>query len=334
MAATSGRQEAADGVNASARHAHLSYFSTDMLAERGRFAAFREEIALRTFRIDVRCEDEAAFRSSFQTARLGSVTVLNGRYSPASFGRTRELTQDGNDDFLFQISSASSFQAVQLGRAIQEGEGVLGDNSRVGRIHCATPGSITTVSLPRKTLMGFVPRAENLALVNTVGGEQLEMKLLRTYLTTLYETPEIDAARLLMAGSHIVDLLAMALGAGGEPAVGAANGGVRAARSLAVRRSVIARLRDPALSPADIAKANRISERYLRQIFEDIGMGFADFLVERRLEWAHDRLSDPARRGDRVSTIAFEAGFSDLSHFNRRFRKRYGLTPTDLRARI
>jgi len=40
-----------------------------------------------------------------------------------------------------------------------------------------------------------------------------------------------------------------------------------------------------------------------------------------------------ARFSDRtVSSVAFEAGFGDLSYFNRAFRRRYGATPSDVRA--
>jgi AraC-like DNA-binding protein len=31
-----------------------------------------------------------------------------------------------------------------------------------------------------------------------------------------------------------------------------------------------------------------------------------------------------------VSTIAYDAGFGDLSYFNRSFRRVYGLTPRDI----
>ncbi len=34
-----------------------------------------------------------------------------------------------------------------------------------------------------------------------------------------------------------------------------------------------------------------------------------------------------------VSSVAFEAGFGDLSYFNRAFRRLYGATPSDVRAK-
>jgi AraC-like DNA-binding protein len=40
-----------------------------------------------------------------------------------------------------------------------------------------------------------------------------------------------------------------------------------------------------------------------------------------------------SRMADRsISAIAFDAGFGDLSCFNREFRRRFGQTPSDVRA--
>jgi AraC-like DNA-binding protein len=42
---------------------------------------------------------------------------------------------------------------------------------------------------------------------------------------------------------------------------------------------------------------------------------------------------DPRRAIAAVSAIAFEAGFGDLSYFNRAFRRVYGATPSDVRVK-
>ena len=47
---------------------------------------------------------------------------------------------------------------------------------------------------------------------------------------------------------------------------------------------------------------------------------------------AHRMLTDPRYVARSISAIAFEAGFGDLSYFNRTFRRRYGATPSDVRA--
>jgi AraC family transcriptional regulator len=53
------------------------------------------------------------------------------------------------------------------------------------------------------------------------------------------------------------------------------------------------------------------------------------FVTEHRLMAARDRLL----RGDAsVTAIALAVGFSNISHFRRLFRRRYGLAPAGLRA--
>ena len=54
-------------------------------------------------------------------------------------------------------------------------------------------------------------------------------------------------------------------------------------------------------------------------------------LLELRLRKAAQLLARPA--GRRISDIAFDCGFNDLSYFNRCFRRRFGLTPTAARGR-
>ena len=63
----------------------------------------------------------------------------------------------------------------------------------------------------------------------------------------------------------------------------------------------------------------------------EAGASFTVRLTEWRLRKAADML---AHTGDRrISDIAFDCGFNDLSYFNRCFRRRFGLTPSAARGR-
>ena len=55
------------------------------------------------------------------------------------------------------------------------------------------------------------------------------------------------------------------------------------------------------------------------------------FRLDRRLSRAHRFLSEPRLADRKISSVAFDVGFGDLSYFNRVFRRRYGATPSEIR---
>jgi AraC-like DNA-binding protein len=59
---------------------------------------------------------------------------------------------------------------------------------------------------------------------------------------------------------------------------------------------------------------------------------FTDYVLAQRLARAHHMLTDPRRAGEKISNVARDVGFGDLSYFNRAFRHRYGETPSGVRA--
>ena len=69
----------------------------------------------------------------------------------------------------------------------------------------------------------------------------------------------------------------------------------------------------------------------VERLFEQAGTTFTEFVLEQRLLLARKLLQHPRASARKISDIAHSAGFSDLSYFNRAFRKRFSATPSDLR---
>ena len=90
-------------------------------------------------------------------------------------------------------------------------------------------------------------------------------------------------------------------------------------------------LRDPDLTPAEIAAENGISVRALYRIFEARGVGLERSIIERRLEGARTDLAAPGRRHHSIATVARTWGFDNPSFFSRRFRAAFGVTPRQWR---
>jgi len=106
---------------------------------------------------------------------------------------------------------------------------------------------------------------------------------------------------------------------------------VRAARLAAIKADIERHITDGSLSVAALAARHHISERYLHKLFEDEELTYSRFVLDRRLALAYRKLRQPRSGGRTISSIAHDAGFGDLSYFNRTFRRRYGITPSDAR---
>jgi AraC-like DNA-binding protein len=149
-------------------------------------------------------------------------------------------------------------------------------------------------------------------------------------LTSLKEPPSPELAAII--GGHLLDLIAAALGPTAEAAETIANRGMKAARLRAILAEVARRFSDPGFDLDNIASALGLSRRYIQELLEETGKSFTEHLAERRLERAAAMLSDRRRQHLAIIDIAFAVGFGDVSHFNRVFRRRFGETPSRVRA--
>jgi AraC-like DNA-binding protein len=82
---------------------------------------------------------------------------------------------------------------------------------------------------------------------------------------------------------------------------------------------------DPEFRSSAIAEELGVSARYLQQVFAQAGTTPARFLLARRLDAAAARIRH-AEQPRRITDVALECGFSDLSYFSRAFRRRFGVS--------
>jgi AraC-like DNA-binding protein len=176
------------------------------------------------------------------------------------------------------------------------------------------------------TALGDASRVE-LSAGRCIPRESPALGLLCGYVTSLPE--RLDDPRLgRLAAGHVHDLMALALGTTRDRADPAVHGSVRAARLEAIKAALI---QDPALTSDQLAARQGITPRYVQMLFESEGTTFSDFVIELRLELARRLLASARHAAWSITAIALESGFSDVSHFNRRFKRRYQMTPSDVR---
>lgn len=107
--------------------------------------------------------------------------------------------------------------------------------------------------------------------------------------------------------------------------------GMRAKHMNNILNEIRENYMDPELSPTRIARSLSITVRYVHALLKQSGKSFSERLQELRLTAAHRMLNSANFDASRIGDIAFQAGFSDQSHFNRCFKKRFGASPRMIR---
>jgi len=105
----------------------------------------------------------------------------------------------------------------------------------------------------------------------------------------------------------------------------------RAARLMAIKQAVMREIASHDLSVVTVARRQGVSPRSVHRLFEAEGTTFMQFVIALRLARAYRLLTSPSHAHRKIADIAFSAGFGDVSHFNRMFRRRYGRPPSEVR---
>jgi AraC-like DNA-binding protein len=308
------------------------HFNTDALPERDRFPMYCEEIGRRYVGLDFRTQDRSRFSATLALQRAGLVDIVYSSNVALDSVRTPQLVRDGDDSLCVILLERGSAHQTQCGNdhELASPTAILCDAGYAGACNFITDAQFWSLRIPRRKITGLLPRTTRFA------GEKLDkhitaQRLLFGYLRTGFNI-HLSASRATdLYGEHIIDLVALALGADGEGRAVAEERGARAARLATILREIERRSGDPGLSAVTIALLLGITPRYVHLLLEETGKSFTHHVLARRLERTATLLRDPRGRHRKIADIAAEAGFTDLSYFNRAFRRHFGATPSDIR---
>ena len=311
-------------------------FSTDAFPERDRVTKWREFLGRQIVRLDPTALTENHHVDAVGMA-LPGLGVVTSNLSPARYARTRETMRDGNDNIRLVVlkQSASSAPAAHLGRdlTVEPGSAVVLSNCDLNEITFTAPRSrMLALNFSRKALRPLLHDFDA-ALAHTIPNKVGALRLLTSYVETMLGEPAPPTHELQqLAVVHIYDLATLAMGATRDAAEIANNRGLAAARLREIKTDIATNLLRGDLSIVEIALRQRVTPRYIQMLFETEGTTFTEFVRNARLNRAHRMLVDPRLADRSISAIAFDVGFADLSYFNREFRRRFGQTPSDVRA--
>ncbi|HEY0342014.1 MAG TPA: helix-turn-helix domain-containing protein [Steroidobacteraceae bacterium] len=231
--------------------------------------------------------------------------------------------------FSVMLQLRGSTTARQSNRVAQLGPGEMCviDSQRPFELRVTENLSqVIVMMMPRHAALSRHPFLEN-HTAEMFDPNESGSVLLRSLLLNILEcAPTMGPHQRSSALQAIIQLL----GAPGERAdelVESTGWRVRAALSY-----IDAHLADPDLDACRIAAAQSVSRRRLDEIMvAATGASVSSHIWSRRLEQAANDLLDERYAAGTITQVAFAAGFEDVSHFTRAFKRRYRVPPSEWR---
>jgi AraC-like DNA-binding protein len=311
--------------------------SLDRLPARDRLAIYREEIGRHMVKWEIEPAPDAPVSAEMVWRGLPDLEILTGEVGATTMGRTPELiARDPNDGFALALGMGGHWQTTANGRALDANasEATLISLTEPSAVVTPTRSRFLVLQMSRAALAARIPNLDDAAR-RDIPRDLAAFRLLRDYIGVLDRQETLTTPGLCRAVSaHVYDLVALAIGASPDAAEQARRNGLAAAALHDIKSDIEASLRRPDLTVGMIAGRRGLSVRRVQRLFEATGQTFSAFLMERRLSLANAMLRDPRHRRQPIAAIVFECGFGDVSHFNRAFRRAYGMTPSDVRATV
>jgi AraC-like DNA-binding protein len=267
-----------------------------------------------------------------QVSIVDNIALAIPEGASAQYSRPQGSLADGSDDLVLISAHAGRVCVGQNGHTVElePAQMVLVDMGVTGTVGHTEEDRFTSIRMPRRALLDISPRAEEKISQVLADGAVAET-VFRYHALVANHAPHLDAIGQRLTAQHMIDLVGLLLGTDAEHAGLARGRGQAAARLDLMRADVMAALGRNDLNLSEIATRSGLSPRQAQRLFEQAGTTFTEFVLEQRLLLARKLLGDPRARARKISDIAHSSGFSDLSYFNRAFRKRFGATPSELR---
>jgi len=310
------------------------YLSTASLPVADRLATWREVFGQKMVYLDIEPRDDLPFRAAGTLCSLPGAAFSSVTATPIRVSRTRSLIANDPADTLIIATADTPLWVSQNGRetVLDAGDAIFVRGGECSTLASERETRVTNISVPIDSLAPMVPRIGDLSMT-VISRRNDTLGLLLGYIDLLHGWRETVSTRLGHAtAGHLLDLVA-AVARAGEPDIAPLKErpGIRAARLRRIKTAIERQLGEPDLSIHAIAAANGISSRYVRKLFQDEQTTFSDFVLGRRLDRARRLLRHPDHAATTITAIAYMCGFGDLSYFNRTFRRRYGMTPSEHR---
>jgi AraC family transcriptional regulator, positive regulator of tynA and feaB len=309
----------------------VATWSTDTVKAGERFSFWREVVCQTVLNVATEAPRDR-FQAHISGRGFAALRVAEFNSTSHEIVRSPQHTaRFPEDNYLISLQRRGQSRITQHGDPFPLDPGEIGivDGQTPFRIAFPAPVSRIIAVIPRRTLDTRAPWLRKMPLRKIASGS-LYADLARRHLLQLASGhPSLQESEASLLTENLCNLLALA--SARDIPVDALRPELQIEALLAFCRQ---NLSDPDLSPRMVAERFGISVRTLHLRFERLGETFGRWLLDNRLEACGKALRDPHQRAAGISEIAYRWGFNDLSHFNKAFRARFGMTPSEWRNSI
>lgn len=305
-------------------------WSSHGLSERAALAAWNDVMSTSVAEMTIDTDHEDTFCAEWARYGLGPVDINIFRTAEQTITRSATMARRSSDEvyalsFMQQGTAAVRHAGVDV--YVPEGSFVLVSHASPYSFQFPQGAVALTAHMPTSWLRRWVPQPQTM-LARTFPARHWGSAL-AAMLTAIDQCGLEDAA---LSRSCIADQLGafLALMNGNDNTSETLHQSRMFQRALQVMRD---RYDDVDLDPCTVAAELNISKRYVHKIFAGNNTTFGAELLELRLSRAAEILQDARYAAYRINDVAFACGFSDSSHFARRFRERFGSSPLQIRKR-
>ncbi|MGY8676597.1 helix-turn-helix domain-containing protein [Bradyrhizobium sp. UFLA05-153] len=308
-------------------------FSTAQVHPRDRFDYWHSVACKQIVDHDSRPETRTGFEAEIRAGSVGHLGLIQFRNSPMLVTHTKVHVSHTRPDDVFlcrQISGVAIIEQDTREVSLDVGPATLVDPLLPYRVKFLKGSTTLVVKVPRRELEARLGKTQELTarLIPLDRPEDVVTASVLEMMPTV--TGKMSPAAAEMMGNLSLDLIAISLTApmGGLRALSSP----RAATIMRLRAVIEARLSDHNLDTSTVAAAAGVSVRYANDVLAEQGTSISRLILTRRLARCRSALADAMQAHRTISEIAHGWGFSDMTHFGRRFKQAYGTSPSEYQS--
>jgi AraC-like DNA-binding protein len=273
------------------------------------------------------------FEAEIKTGSIGPLNLVQFHNSPMLVTHTKAQASHTRSDDLFvcrQITGCMIIEQHTREVSLDVGPITLVDPLQPYRAKFLEGSATLVIKVPRRELEARLGKTQELTarLIKLDRPEDVVTASLLEMLPAV--TGRMSPAAEETMGNLSLDLVAISLSAatGGLRALSSS----RAATIMRLRAVIEARLADHNLDTPTAAAAAGLRVRYANEALAEQGTSISRLILTRRLARCRSALGDPMQAHRTIGEIAHGWGFSDMTHFARRFKQVYGTSPSEYRS--